>query len=563
MVYARGAKRRPMTRMGSRQPGTRRKRSGTEATPPPPADAADKSAPEQPTKPDPTASDAWVLDDGSQWIQAGGRFVAVRPETGDELRLRDHPEIDVLALAMPAQCGTGTCEGMFPAEFRFCPFCRAALQAPVPSTLWEPWYSAVARGVGETPLTLRAARASRPSDAPPAVSPVPLPDGGNFAFVSSPGSRRLFAFARSTGVVYAKARVGEGWKRLFETALADSLPVWSWACAMDARGFALATDEAPGWVALPWAAGRTMEFPAAERGATIDCLGGVGLSDRVIAAPALVDDRLALCWRSAVHDRWQIKPVDGAPKGRDAVAGPSGERSDFLGAPAQDARGNLYWAGVNGYLFCDPENGQIHEAGWIPWPNGQMGVPQHRPAADQGQSLYQLTMTETADGREVQYFACRMLPLRGDRALRGPSNYERVRGPFFSCGRTSVYENERFLAHPWDRDNAPDLVAPDGMSVLPLLVLGVHDGARHGTQWVYACAKRDEVPTGVRVATNRTHFLVDLFFADRSRSTVEELVRGLSIQSPFELALFLHDDQLHLYDASENRLYRLPLWAAV
>lgn len=545
------------TRSRSPRPGKGRKRKETEATPSLPVDPVEAPVPGQASSPETAANEIWPLDGGFQWIQAGQRFVGVRSESGEEFRVLDHPAIDKVPIAT-ANCPRRTCEGIFPAEFYRCPFCCTGLNRPVQSMVWKAWYDAIARGGCETTLILRTSRGEEQAS----ISEVRLPDGGDFAFVSSPEGQRLYAFDRRTGLLHAKARVGEEWKELTEAVLTDSLPPWSWSCAMDKRGFALVTDEGPGWILLPWVPGRKFEVPAIEPGAVIECLSGVGLSDGVIVAPVLLNDRLMLCWRSESSDRWQLKPVDGARKGREAIVGPSGDRNDFLGAPAQDAKRNLYWAGVNGYLFCDPQDGQIQEAGWVPWPNGQFGVPQHRPAADVGQSLYQLTMTETEtpDGREVQYFACRMQQLRGQQALRGPIDYARVRSPFFSCGRTSVYENERFREPPWVPGALTDRVAPDGMSVLPFLVLGVHDGERHGIQWVYARAKRDEVPSGARAAKNRDRFLVDVCFADRSLATME-LKLGVTIQSVFDLSLFLHADQLHLYDASENRLYRLPLWA--
>ncbi|MFI4985849.1 MAG: hypothetical protein ACHQF3_00245 [Alphaproteobacteria bacterium] len=501
--------------------------------------------------------DVWDLDGGNQhWIQEGTRFVAVRPRpTGPKLEIRDHPELDGIEVAFAPRCATKGCARLFPGRFKFCPFCRTPLRPLSGATdSLVAWNAGIDHGLGETSVqlklqslpTMRDGHAILPSEA------VALPAGGDFAFVSVLGPERLYAFARASGVLYALDRLGNGWIKLLETGASDFFPRWSWACAVDRTGFAIVTEEGPGWVALPWQRKGPIEWPDGFRPED-ECLGGPGLSDSLVAAPVLKDSRLALCWRSLGHGGWAFTTLGGAPQGREAILGPAGTSSNFFAAPAQDARGNLYWAGRNGYIFCDPELGQLKEAGWVPWPKGRLGVPQHRPAADGSLSLYQLTVSETPE-----YFVSRMTSVRG-RIVR--HNLEqRLRGPFFSRGQSSFYENQRFRTNAWDLNEDADIIAPEGTMVLPLQIFGVSDETRQGTQLIYARAQRGGVPTGTQAATSSNRFVVDVVFDPRDQPDIT-LLGGLSVGSPFDLSLFLHQATLHLYDAAANRLYRFPLRA--
>lgn len=493
----------------------------------------------------------WIIDNAvtgpQRWFLKDKRFTEVTFESGDSFSVDDHPEFDFLGPHYGSHCIDPDCPTIFPGTFEYCPFCGKEIghdDIGSAGAVEQQWNSQ-ARGFAELPFMVTGVSPPlRRNDGQMAydVRNITLPQGGPFAFMVGGSPRRLYAFDRESCILWAKELLSERWRELAKLPPAESLPSWSWAVAQGATGFALVTKNDIFWISLPWRYSGEIP-PMGDLAQDRRFLAGAGQSGEVVAAPLLQGGRLAVAWRnSTLDEEWRLlESVSVSVGGGETRVDGGSLDLDWLGAPVQDLRGNLYWAGANGFLVCEISGGSLQKTRWTPWLPNHGGRPEFRPLKDIQGRIYQLTLgTSRSETRSRAHSLSGTTP-----------RSEPVHGPFFSSGFDTFYENYRYSGDPWDGYPEPtDLFDSAWPTVFPLLALGFSTGNKKARQLFYA---RTPAPLNEGWDANK-RFQVDVYCRNVDGSTIE-VKRGLSLSWPSDLSVFYYDKRMYLYNTHESSLW--------
>ena len=470
--------------------------------------------------------EVWQLDhDGwsEDWHRSAAGFDRVTVGSRDFRTDRD----DLTALRPRTADGCAVCRGALPQAFAYCFQCGAALHdasGPQEPAQGAP-NAAGSAHAGLPPLAL----AGNP-DGPQELE---LPPGRRFAFAVA--GARLFAIDRDGGGVHAFDRRRPSWTRLFGID-ADRLPDQAWSAAAHEAGLVIPTlgrltvlDLTHG--PLP----RNLAFRLPPGDA---CVGGACIMQGEALVPVVRAGVLHLARRRMLRGAdWSFEPVQDAPP-----------RSDSLSAPVVTAT-SVSWSGADGFVFAGfGESNALAAPAWRRWSDGFRPLLAHRPFIEPDGGVWQFgRLPGRSRGSSVFSF---------ERVAGSPSQVSRepLTGSVLASGVLAC----RLLtlrAKPWIEHNPYNRELPgrDDDFLAPVLAL---DEAR---SVLLMATGRDELVTFASADAGGIDppLPAGLRFCDGH--ALHDLALPLDLRSLVQVAAFVFDSHLHVYDTVQNRCWRWTL----
>jgi hypothetical protein len=242
----------------------------------------------------------WEQDDDSQSFKIQsifGKICNVSPVAPHELLVeaKRHPISDL-------SCS----KGLFPSEFKFCPYCQAKLlQNEEISDLWIPPYGSASglklyekKSVSQNDTGVRGSKGK--------LFPLPYRDG-RFAFCSlklGAKKRLLIAIQRDGGQLWIfRSDNTKKWEVLSGKAGEDSLPAWCWSMAVDSdeSGICIPTNNGPVWMTVDWTTSNIQVSRAQGKS-----VGGPIRIGEYIVAPVMQGDTFAMVFRKDGDKEWSV-----------------------------------------------------------------------------------------------------------------------------------------------------------------------------------------------------------------------------------------------------------------
>ncbi len=435
-------------------------------------------------------------------------------------RSYDTAHDDLSALRPKTGQACAVCRGALPQAFTYCFGCGAALHdAPAPA---EPPQSAPNAGRAEAGLP---GLVLPQSEVP---HPVPLPAGRLFAFVLAGKPVRLFAIDRDGGWLYEHDRVRGSWTRLFSTG-EIVLPETSWSAGAHEAGIVIA------------AGGRLTVVDLTRPAAPAPLARALAEGDSCAGGPAILqDEALVPVTRAGVlhvarrrmdqAGDWTFTAVAGA------VAAAPGTPA-FLAAPMATETG-VSWAGRAGYLVAAlGDDNKLGRLVWRGWSDGFTPSLAQRPYVDPDGLVWQFGSIPAQSGRRTACFE-RL-------GTQSQPRHERVGGSVLTNGVLAC----RLLTlrhRAWVEESPLNRDLPGQLDdyLVPVQALG-------GGCCVLAAApdRLSELVAAGEAGVNPPILAGLRFFDGR---TLRDLARPAGLRSMGQLAAFVFDGRLYVYDCFEN-----------
>ena len=445
--------------------------------------------------------------------------------------------------ALKPQTGTGceVCRTPLPSAFLYCFACGVALH-PMASAN-EPCQSTPNAGRPEIGLpSLQLADRSAPPEA------LALPRGRDFAFAVAGEPARLFAFDRGGGWLHEFDRRQHIWVRLFRIGECQ-LPQRSWSLAAAAAGIVLPADSRLDVVDLTH--GPVAQPAPLELGASDACLGGACILRDEAMVPVARGGILQIARRRMLRDaEWRFEPVPQAPTLPDALL----EDAELLARSALSAPmvtdTDVSWAGERGYLFATlGDDGMAGAAVWRAWRAGFVPLLGHRPYVDPSGSAWQFgSAPKEPTGRTLSF----------ERVTLGHASHEHCESSVLANGilacRLLTLRHQAWREHsPYDRKvpggSEAFLVPVQAFGAGCSVLLVVPDGVGRLTELVNA------PPDGINPSLlGGVHLYHD--------QDLHDLGVPMDLGSLGQVAAFVFDRRLYVYDAKDNRCWRWALQPA-
>ncbi len=440
-------------------------------------------------------------------------LTALRPKTGPRI-------------GPTAGQACAVCRGPLPQAFTYCFGCGAALHpAPIPAELPQSAPNAGRAEAGLPALTL-------PADATP--RPVKLPAGRLFAFVLAGNPVRLFAIDRDGGWLLEHDRVRATWTRLFSIGEVV-LPEASWSAGAHTTGIVIA---AAGRLIVVDLTRPTAPAPQTLTLAASDaCLGGPCVMQNEALVPVLRGGTLHVARRRLGQPgEWSFTPVASPPPA--ALQGAAG----FLSAPMATETG-VSWAGRDGALVAAlADDGTLGRLVWRDWTDGFIPALAQRPYVDPDGLVWQFG--------SVPLQASRRTPCFERVGTQSQPRQERVGSTVLTSGALAC--RLLTLRHRAWVEQSPfnhDLPGALDEYLVPVQALG-------GGCCVLAAAP-DRMGDLVAASGATPPILAGLRFFDGR--TLHDLAWPVGLRSLSQLAAFVFDGRLYVYDSAENECVSWPM----
>lgn len=289
---------------------------------------------------------AWEQDDSSKVFK-------IRDIFGQKCEAQPVAPLSMLIGAKSHAVSGLPCEqGMFPYQFKNCPYCGSNLLDAHDNAadLWLPPYGT---GSGLKLFPMKSPLSKKAGACNEKASSFPLPArDGRFAFCSAKlgaQQRLLVAVQKDSGQLWI-FRPGETnkWKMLIGNTGEDTLPAWSWSLAVDSleSGLCLPTDQGPVWLIVNWAASSIKIDRAVGRS-----VGGAIRVGEYLLAPVLRGDSFAIVSRKEGDITWsECSSVSDPAVVLPQLRGNSSQDA-YLGIPVIDESKQIaYWTCRGGYI---------------------------------------------------------------------------------------------------------------------------------------------------------------------------------------------------------------------
>lgn len=483
------------------------------------------------------ASGDWVQDDEKN------RFLILNRETGKE---DNQSRLDIIVGAKWHHNSDAVCDGFFPPEFRHCPFCGKKLAfVEYDNDVWMPPYGGgrglrlVSERIDTDAIPIKKEGTKRWIDCEKDVFHLPRQNGDFEFIVASLGTKSsvLVAFDRTKGSLYYFTAAQGKWVSFTTTSVRriseNQLPNWSWSAAFvnGKAGLAVPSPEGPVWISLDWATGTyTPEFGEGK------CIGGAATLQQQIFVPVLADGTIAIHMFDDTTRQWK-QIGESIPDKLQEAGG-----TCYFSVPIVD-EGRIYWIGIEGLLTFDLSTNCV----WRPWSSAGFpcqAVPELGPPyQDSSGNFWQICY-------DIYDDAFRYRKLNGSDADR-----EDVDGGCFSSGVSCFSKQDDLWDKPWAKLDARRRDIAE-MIRAPLLCLD----------------EKSKITVTVGFAKNSILPLLDIV---RDRKTTHEVVlriesstnlpvelkkpETLTIQTPWELRLFIYQPYLYLYSPEEAVCYKWRL----
>ena len=448
---------------------------------------------------------------------------------------------DLAALAPRTAAGCDACRTPLPRGFVHCFACGAAL-GMMPGAD-EPCQSAPNAGRPEAGLPrLRLASHSATPEA------LELPNGRDFSFAVAGKPARLFAFDRDGGWMHEFDRRRNIWGRLFRIG-ESRLPKRSWSLAAAAAGVVLPADGRVGVVDLTH--GPLARALPLELGPQDACLGGACILRDEAMVPVARAGMLQVARRRMLRGaEWRFDPVQHAPALPNALR----EDAELLAGVALSApmvtETDVSWAGKDGFLFATlGDDGLAGSAVWHAWRTGFDPLLEHRPYVDPDGNAWQFGRLAKAQGGRTLGF---------ERITLGQPRHEHCEGLVLAGGKLAC--RLLTLRHQAWREQSPYNREVGGGSeafLVPVQALGeecsVLMSVADDLVRMSKLSNPDPDDTSPSLLAN-VHFHDD--------EGLHDLGVPIDLDSLGQVAAFVFDQRLYVYDARDNRCWRWALQPA-
>ena len=480
--------------------------------------------------------ETWQLDhDGwsERWQRSGGAFARV--DVGSRRFRIDRDDLTALRPRRAGNCDV--CRDALPQAFSYCFQCGAELHdvsGPAERCQDAPNAGSAAQA-GLPPLTL--------ADSPGRPREFELPPGRRFAFAVAGAPARLFAIDRDGGGIHQFDRRQQTWTRLFGVA-ADGLPDQSWSAAADDAGIVIPTldrltvlDLTQG--PLP----QLLAFPYQPGDA---CVGGACIMQGEALVPVMRAGRLHIARRRMLRGAdWSFGPVRDAPPRPDPRASP---QTGCLSAPVVTDT-SVSWSGEAGFVFAGfGESNALEAPRWRTWSDGFRPLLAHRPFVEADGGVWQFGRLP-AGGGGGNVFGFERIAGSASQASREPLRASVLASGVLACRLLTL------RAKPWIENNPYNRELPgrDDDFLVPVLAL---DGER---AVLLTATGRDRLAEFASADAEgiETPLPAGLRFCDGH--ALHDLALPLDLRSLTQVAAFVFENHLHVYDASQNQCWRWPL----
>jgi hypothetical protein len=445
------------------------------------------------------------------WNQEAGRFYPVEV-SGREFS-EDKDNLDILNVK---RCKADRCRenGWLPSAFNRCPRCGEVL-IPIIDSMSSDW--AATHGNLDGTRTIHEISWSRGA-AREKDFPVPK-DGGQFGFVISGDHKILFAVDREHGQIFSYSMTRGEWLLLAKIPSSTSIPSWSWAAVPSPNGIVIPTSEGPFWISIPGIDGHTT-LDGTDKDHPSRSVGGAIVLNNYAFVPVERKGRLALALRLCKpNENWHLEDI-----GPDVVTLDSEE---FLGIPARNGGGDLFWSGKAGFLSVHFENKKIR-AMWHPWKAGHIGCPRYPVYRDRRKAVWQLCFNEV--DRHYMFFKM---------TKAGLKEFNEVRGPHISVGE-ATFMGDKCFDVPWE-GNELDFYPGTENVIFPIAALG------NGTLFLHI---KNEISTK-RFVDSEGQYQASLHFR-KPTAGEERLMDGIILRNPWGISIFFFGGRLYVYQESLN-----------
>ncbi len=476
------------------------------------------------------ADDIWQLDhDGwsESWHRSAEGFDRVTVE-GRSFRI-DRDDLTALRPRTAGNCAV--CRSVLPQAFAHCFQCGATLHdvaGPVERCQGAPNAGGPAHA-GLPPLTL--------ADSPGRPQELELPPGRRFAFAVAGAPARLFAIDRDGGGVHEFDRRQQGWMRLFGID-ADPLPDQGWSAAAHEAGIVIPTLGKLTVLDLtygPVPRNLGLRHPPGDA-----CVGGACIMQGEALVPVVRAGRLQVARRRMLRDAdWSFEPVQDTPQQPDPSRA-------HLSAPVVTGT-SVSWSGADGFVFAAfGESNALGAPLWRAWSDGFHPLLAHRPFVEADGAVWQFGRLPARSGSGFVFSFERVA------GSRSQVSHERLTGSVLASGILAC----RLLAlraKPWIEFSPYNRELPgrDDDFLAPVLaldedraVLLMATGSDRLATFAGADGIDPPLPAGLRFCDGHA---------------LHDLALPLDLRSLTQVAAFVFDSHLHVYDTLQNQCWRWTL----
>lgn len=518
----------------------------------------------------------WTFKDSSWKQDDNSKVFKIQDIFGQKCETEPVAPLGVLLGAKSHPASSVPCEkGLFPSEFKSCPYCGSNLFDAHDSyaDLWLPPYGA---GNGLKLFPLKSTINQKIEACNEKASQFLLPSrDGRFAFCSTKlgaQKRLLVAIQKDSGQIWIfRPDENKKWGLLIGNAGEDTLPAWSWSLAVDSAesGLCLPTDKGPVWVTINWASSSINVDRAAGRS-----IGGAIRVGKYLLAPVLCGDSFTIVSRKEGDTVWSQCSSDSDPKVVLPQLRRNATQDAYLGIPILDENKQIaYWPGRGGYVRVSVVNSS-DGLSWEfrPWETDQypatalieLGPPYRRIGSRSG--FWQLC--EDVDKTMRDGIVTKIIKLDGD---------ELVDSEIIDCGQFLTTGNASFS---WVDDYWHDIhqrnprLGEQEELRFPLIQFG--EKGRTLIAKIIPWEGRDELGVFSDILFNRglkakafVRFVVE-GPGIPERALYAEGVDGggscnggslfrINVAELPEISVFIYGDFLHIYFPETNNCFRWPL----
>lgn len=483
--------------------------------------------------------ETWQLDhDGwsESWHRSAAGFDRVTVGSSGFRTDRD----DLTALRPRTAAGCAVCRGALPQAFSYCFQCGAKLRGaagPEERCQGAPNAGGAAEA-GLPPLAL--------ADSPGRPQELELPPGRRFAFVVAGAPTRLFAIDRDGGGVHQFDRRQRSWRRLFGID-ADRLPEQAWSAAAHEAGIVIPTLGR--LTVLDLTHGPVPQALTFRHQPGDACVGGACIMQGEALVPVARGGVLHVARRRMLRGAdWSFEAVQQAPHWPDPQAASS---PAFLSAPVVTET-SVSWSGAGGFVFAAfGESNALGPSLWRDWSEGFRPLLAHRPFVEPDGAVWQFGRLPARSGGSFVFSFERVA------GSRNQVSREKLTSSVLASGVLAC----RLLtlrAKPWV-ENSPynrELPGRDDDFLAPVLALDEERSVllmATGSDRLAAFASAD--PDGVSPPLPAS-----LRFCDGP--ALHDLALPLDLLSLTQVAAFVFDSHLHVYDTLQNQCWRWKFLSA-
>ncbi len=443
---------------------------------------------------------------------------------------------DLTALQPRIGQGCMVCRGMLPGAFAYCFACGNALQDAACAEDPCQGVPNASRPEARLPPLILADRMASPEK-------LTLPPGRQFGFAVAGQPARLFVIDRDGGWVHEFDRRQSSWLRLFRIG-ENTLPERSWSIAVTPAGIVVPAhgrltviDLTHGPLAQPANTTLTAEDV---------CIGGACVLQNEALVPILRAGVPHLARRRMLRGAgWSFEPVQGAPPllgcSEDAAVLPR----LALSAPVETEI-MASWAGEFGYIVVTlGDDGSGGTPLWRNWRSGFTPLLTHRPYADPDGSVWQFGSAPVEGSRRTLSFE-RVAAL--SQAAHHDVGSSVLASGVLACRELTLRSRAWIEKNPYNRElpgRADDFLIPV-QALSPTASVLMTAGLDRLNEFVSAGAEGLSPPLP---ASLRFH----------DGQTLHDLATVVNLQSLTQVAAFVFDGRLYVYDALENECWRWPL----